>query len=659
MRKSIAIVSEHASPLADLGGVDSGGQNVYVAHVAKNLARLGYQVDVFTRRDDKALPEIYEWMDGLRVIHVPAGPAEFVRKEELLGHMQAFSHYMIDFFAHQAKPYDLIHANFWMSGLVAANIKAALGIPFVITFHALGQVRRQFQRGEDNFPIQRLEIEKRIAQEADGIIAECPQDKQDLIQFYAADPARIREIPCGFDPLELWPIDKSLARSKIGVPQDEWIVLQLGRMVPRKGVDTAICGFAKMLKKGNCNARMIIVGGGSREPDPELTPEIGRLQRIAADEGILDRVMFTGRRGRQELKYYFSAADVFISTPWYEPFGITPLEAMACGTPVIGAKVGGIKHTVVDGETGYLVPPKDSQAIGDRLLDLYQNPEKSNRFRQQGLKRVNDLFTWQKVCRSVAEFYEDVLVESRSELVNSNGSGSSPGLGERAADSMQIAESFESAIQTLQRSLEEVHESILDASKLIIDCLERGGKILVCGNGGSAADAQHFVAELVGRFVTENRRGLPAIALTADSAFLTAWSNDVAYERIFSRQVEALGQPGDLLIGISTSGHSKNVIAAFEFAQKIGVHCLALLGKDGGDLLDLSDVAVTIPSWTTQRIQEVQILVLHIWCELIETHINNEQLEPGLHIEPRRAKNDEKLLEFSRLFSVNEHRSQK
>ncbi len=142
--------------------------------------------------------------------------------------MGEFTCYMINFFQEQGKPYDLVHANFWMSGLVAADLKAATGIPFVITFHALGQVRRQFQGEQDGFPEQRLEIEQRIAREADGIIAECPQDREDLIRFYAADPARITEIPCGFDPLELWPINKREARRQIGVPENELIVLQLG-----------------------------------------------------------------------------------------------------------------------------------------------------------------------------------------------------------------------------------------------------------------------------------------------------------------------------------------------------------------------------------------------------------------------------------------------
>ena len=655
--KKIAIISEHASPLADLGSVDSGGQNVYVAHVAENLARLGYQVDVFTRCDDKSLPEIYEWMDGIRVIHVPAGPPEFIPKERLFDQMDAFTDYMLDFFSRQKRSYDLVHANFWMSGLVAADLKATLGIPFAITFHALDQVRRQFQGKDDKFPVQRFEIERRIVREADGMIAECPQDRHDLMRFYNADPGRIHEIPCGFDPEELWPINKSLARLQIGVPEDEWLVLQLERMVPRKGVDTAIRGFAQMVKKQNIPARMMIVGGESRDPDPAVTPEIGRLQKIAAQEGVLDRMIFCGSRGRHEIKYYYSAADVFISTPWYEPFGITPVESMACGTPVIGASVGGIKYTVVDGETGYLVPPDDPQAVAERLIELQQNPHILQQFSQQALNRVNELFTWQKVGQMIAGFYEAILAETQLELATGNGNEVSFHGGEIADESTIIQRGFESALEVLQRSREALHQPILEAARLITDCLDQGGKLLACGNGGSAADAQHFSAELVGRFIADERRGLPVLALTADSAFLTAWSNDVGYDQVFARQVEAFGQPGDLLIGISTSGKSRNLIEAFKVARETNMKCLALLGRDGGDLLSLADLALLVPAWNTARIQEVQILTLHLLCELVEKHIVSTQLQSALAIEQDALeKNQANSMTFSRLFSLHDHR---
>jgi phosphoheptose isomerase len=368
---------------------------------------------------------------------------------------------------------------------------------------------------------------------------------------------------------------------------------------------------------------MVIVGGDSRQPDLLLTPELGRLEEVAAEEGVLQKVAFTGHRARHELKYYYSAADVFISTPWYEPFGITPVEAMGCGTPVIGANVGGIKYTVVDEETGYLVPPNDPQAIADRLKDLYRNPQKQKRFSQQAIRRVNEVFTWQNVAHLMSVLYREILAEKRPEEFTFSGlqEGSQPDPDE---DTLHvIAQTIDSALETLQRSRRAIEKGALQASQAVINCLARGGKVLICGNGGSAAEAQHFASELVGRFSSADRRGLPVLALTADSAFLTAWSNDVGYEKVFSRQVEALGRQGDLLIGISTSGRSQNLYEAFTVAHEMDIETFAILGGDGGDLFSISDVAVVVPSWNTQRIQEIQKMILHLLCELVERHIEN------------------------------------
>ncbi len=402
--KSIAIISDHASPLADLGGVDSGGQNVYVKQVADRLASRGYQVDVFTRRDNKGLPDIIRCENGVRVVHITAGPAGYVKKEELLQYMDEFTVNMMKFCAKLS--YDMVHANFWMSGLVAVYIKRLLKIPFVITFHALGRIRRMYQHDADKFPDERFSIEDLIIREADGIIAECPQDREDLVQFYQAQSAKIAVIPCGFDPVEVYPVDKAIARSVLGFRADMPLVLQLGRIVPRKGIDTVIRGFARFTKKHLFPAKLAIVGGASRRPDPARDPEIRRLQEIAKREDIYDRVVFTGRAARDELKYYYSAADVFITTPWYEPFGITPVESMACGTPVIGANVGGVKFTVRDAVTGHLVPTNDPGAISAALFRLYSSNGLLQKMGKNALERVNKLFTWEIVVNKIICFYK-------------------------------------------------------------------------------------------------------------------------------------------------------------------------------------------------------------------------------------------------------------
>jgi D-inositol-3-phosphate glycosyltransferase len=690
--RRIAMISEHASPLADIGSVDSGGQNVYVAQVARHLSRLGYQVDVFTRRDSPQQPEILAWEEGVRVIHVPAGPTKFVPKEELLPYMKSFTEFMLAFFDREEGPYDLMHAHFWMSALVAADIKQVTGIPFVVTFHALGKVRLLHQGDNDGFPKERLEIEARIVAEADRIIAECPQDRLDLIKLYQADPARLAVIPCGFDDQELKPVGKSLSRKLLGIPKQELVILQLGRMVPRKGVNTVIRGLARLKEDHDIEARLLIVGGDSDDPDPQATPEIGRLQRIAEEEGVSNAVTFVGRRGRQDIKNYYSAADVFVSTPWYEPFGITPVEAMACGTPVIGSDVGGIKYTVKDGETGFLVPPNDPQALATRLAQVFQSPELLKKFSECSIKRANNFFTWKIVAESIGDLYREVLREetipslsagkdllasaspritqkpaavpvsrsapTRPTVSKRRAPAAQPGLisatngqiptsgpsgnGSKAVGSGRpaksskteikaeaiYAEAFSSLIETLSKSYQKLGPQLLEAAQILLSCISKGSKVMVCGNGGSAADAQHFAGEFVGRFKYPKRSALPVMALTSDSAFLTGWSNDVGYDKIFSRQVQAFGNPGDVLVCISTSGRSKNLVEACQAANKQAIHTIALLGKDGGDLVDEVGTAIVVPSNNTQRIQEVQMLLLHLLTELVEEYlVANESCE--------------------------------
>jgi D-inositol-3-phosphate glycosyltransferase len=402
----IALISDHASPLAMPGTIDCGGQNVYVAHLARQLAQLGHLVDIFTRRDSYLQKPIVQWQPGIRIVHVPAGPASYVPKEKLLPYMDAFAGYVMRFIRRQSTWYDVIHANFFMSGAVAQHIKNVLGIPYVMTFHALGLVRRIHQGAADSFPEARLQIEHRLMRNADCIIAECAQDKLDMTQLYGASPDVIHVVPCGFDPEELWPV-QSIARHRLGLDRDEFIVLQLGRMVPRKGVDTVIESIAVLRDRIGLDAHLLVVGGDTRTGMDESS-ELARLVRLAGRFGLQKKVTFTGQKSRADLRFYYSGSDVFVTTPWYEPFGITPVEAMACATPVIGAEVGGIKSTVVDGVTGYLVPPRDPYAIAERLAALHRDRSHARRLGAAGLRRAYQHYTWRGVAEQIAAIYEDV-----------------------------------------------------------------------------------------------------------------------------------------------------------------------------------------------------------------------------------------------------------
>src|SRR3954453_13761403 len=240
---NIALVSEHASPMAVAGGIDSGGQNIYVAQVATQLARLGCHVDVFTRRDSSELPETFNWMPNVRVKHVRAGPCVKLPKEQLLPHMDEFADRMTTMLMNKRQPCDLIHANFFMSAWASLRPARMLNIPLVTTFHALGMVRRAHQRDADAFPDRRFDLEREAIEGSDSIIAECAQDRIDLITLYNAEPERIHVVPCGFDPAEMTPMDQADARKLLGWP-DHFTVLQLGRLVPRKGIDNVIRAIA-------------------------------------------------------------------------------------------------------------------------------------------------------------------------------------------------------------------------------------------------------------------------------------------------------------------------------------------------------------------------------------------------------------------------------
>ena len=406
----IALISEHASPLAALGGTDAGGQNVYVAHIGRCLAEAGHQVDVLTRRDAEHLPNMVEVRPGLRVRHIAAGPAQAVPKEQLLPCMGEFSERAVRL-CEAAGPYDVVHANFFMSGLVGLDLKQRFGTPLVMTFHALGLVRRQHQGAADGFPEERMDIERRLVRHADRVIAECPQDQQDLQSLYGADPRRLAMVPCGVDLSEFSSGSRLMARRRLGLPSDDFIVLQLGRMVPRKGVDNVIRALALM--PDGQRARLCIVGGNGADPDDGSTPEIARLRGVAEACGVADRVMFVGQRQREALRTWYRAADVFVSTPWYEPFGITPLEAMACAIPVIGSDVGGIRYSVEHGVTGFLVPPHDPPALAARLQQLREDPSLAADMGLAGARRVRSLFTWKQVAEQLAAVYRPLVAPAR------------------------------------------------------------------------------------------------------------------------------------------------------------------------------------------------------------------------------------------------------
>ncbi len=418
--RRVAMLSEHASPIAVLGSEDSGGQNVYVAEVSRQVAALGYKVDVFTRLASDDAPQVVEWADGVRVVNLRAGPAQFLKKDEIWPYMPRFRDSFLRFTRQQRLRYDLIHSNFWMSGWVAAELRAILDLPVVHIFHALGKVKRLYQGRADTSPDERVTVEYQIINEVDRIIAQCPAEVDELRELYDADPDKIRIIPSAVNTEIFRPVPRERARRFLDLPLDEKVIVYVGRVLPRKGIDNAIRGFAQMVHRTGMAARMLVVGGETEDADPTLTPEIGRLSQLAAELGVGEMVHFTGKRPQRLLKLYYSAADVSVTTPWYEPFGLTPLESMACGTPVIGSTVGGIQFTVVDGETGFQVAARDPAALADRMARILSDPALRARMAKKARERVLKYFTWGRVAQRVAGLYDEVLSGVREPVLLEN-----------------------------------------------------------------------------------------------------------------------------------------------------------------------------------------------------------------------------------------------
>jgi D-inositol-3-phosphate glycosyltransferase len=391
----VAMVSEHASPLAVLGGVDSGGQNVHVAALALELGRRGVDVVVHTRRDDPGSPRTVELGPRVEVDHVPAGPAQSVPKDELLPFMDAFATDLAERWADD-RP-DLVHAHFWMSGRAALAAARQLDIPVVQTFHALGVVKRRHQGAKDTSPPERLGEEERIVREADHVIATCTDEVFELLRL-GADQKRLSVAPCGVDAAFCSP-DGPVEPRREDVPR----VVCLTRLVERKGVADVISALPAL------PGVELVVAGGGESARVEEDPEGRRLAALAESLGVAERVDLRGRIERDAVPALLRSADAVVCVPWYEPFGIVPLEAMACGVPVVASAVGGLVDTVVDGVTGTHVPPRDPDRVARALSALLEDDSLRARLGAAGRERVTRRYTWDRVASSTLGVYHDLL----------------------------------------------------------------------------------------------------------------------------------------------------------------------------------------------------------------------------------------------------------
>jgi glycosyltransferase involved in cell wall biosynthesis len=388
----IALVSEHANPLAVVGSVDAGGQNVHVDALAGGLAALGHDVTVYSRRDSASTPVRVQAPAGYVVEHVPAGPPSDVPKDELLQYMPQFADYLEDRWAEE--PVDLVHAHFWMSGLASVRAARAHGVPVLQTFHALGTVKRRNQGESDTSPQARIAIERRLCATVDRVIATCRDEVVELRRM-GLPAGRATVIPCG--------VDTEAFRPTPSPGSDHPRLLVIGRIVERKGVGNAIEALVDLP-----GVELVVAGG----PAPELLetdPQVVRLRDVARALGVADRVRFLGSVSRHDLPALTCSADVVVAVPWYEPFGIVPVEAMACGRPVVGSAVGGLLDTVVPGVTGELVPPRRPDLLAPVLRDLLADPERRAAYGRAGRSRAVHTYQWRRVVAATEDVYASLV----------------------------------------------------------------------------------------------------------------------------------------------------------------------------------------------------------------------------------------------------------
>jgi D-inositol-3-phosphate glycosyltransferase len=413
MIRRIAMLSVHTCPLAALGGKETGGMNVYVRDLSRELGRQGIYVDVFTRSQNPAVPRVSDALgQNGRTIHLPAGPKAPYHKNLVFDHLPEFVEGVKGFAEEEGITYDLIHSHYWLSGWVARELQKSWGSPVIQMFHTLGRMKNMVAQSEEEMEVaRRIEVETEIMDFVDRIVAATTEEKTQMTRLYGADPAKIVIIPCGVDLSLFRPIPMDEARQRLDICERKYMVLFVGRIERLKGIDTLLEAMATVVqdfpnwKEEIC---VCIVGGDTSEDSTVLDKEMERLKDLRAELGIGDLVTFLGARAQETLPDHYSAADVVVMPSYYESFGMVALEAMACGTPVIASQVGGLSFTVQDGVTGFLVPGQDPPALAEKITLLLKDKAIRNKLGAQGIEWAQQ-HSWARIADQIVSLYAELV----------------------------------------------------------------------------------------------------------------------------------------------------------------------------------------------------------------------------------------------------------
>lgn len=408
----ILLISDHADPLAEIGSKEAGGQNIYVLYLVKFLSKLGIFVDVYTRWDRRNKKEVIKLNSHSRIIRVKAGPKKYIPRDNFLEVVDEFSENILKRIKKEKIQYDIIHTNYWFSGIIGIKIAKSIKKPLVHVYHSIGQIRFEsldklkLQEANNKFFKQRIAYEKEIAVRADRIIATSTIEKKIVKNLFGINCDKVEVIPIGVDMKIFNPIKKRQTKELVKANSIKTI-LYVGRIEWRKGVGTLLYAFREVIGKYP-NSRLQIIGGGRSKTTKKLEEfECNRLKKIADELGIGDKVFFLGAKKQKQLCRYYSLSDVCVVPSYYEPFGIVPLESMACGIPVVASRTGGLQFSIKDGKTGHLAEPRNYKDLAKKIITTLKNGKKF--YEANCIKRITNNFVWERIALQYKDFFNKLI----------------------------------------------------------------------------------------------------------------------------------------------------------------------------------------------------------------------------------------------------------